>query len=83
MVQVGDADTLEESRYDLEMLSWCTVGVTSNGSVAAEKLLGVISAASKRVLSLNEEARVLTRDILSTFLFYTLFILFPAPTTTD
>ncbi len=83
MVQVGDADTLEESKHGLEMLSWCTVGVTSNGSVAAEKLLGVISAASKRVLSLNEEARVLTWDILSTFLFYTLFILFSAATTTD
>lgn len=59
MVQVDNPDTLDQTKHDLEELSWCTAGMTSNGSAAAENLLGLISAAKKRVISLpssDEEA---------------------------
>ncbi len=60
VVQIDNADTLDQTKHDLEELSWCTAGMTSNGSAAAENLLGLISAAKKRVISLpssNDEAR--------------------------
>ncbi len=64
VIQVDNADTLDQTKHDLEELSWCTAGITSNGSAAAEKLLGLISAAKKRVISLppsNDKARGITR----------------------